>query len=293
MQSRPATLAPLFDLRAHHGEGPVWDPADRKFYWVDLLEGQFFRADWGTGVVETFVVGQPIGVLALRRGAGVVLALRDGFFTYDLHSRRLESIQPIEADRKETRFNDGAVDPRGRFWAATMSWEGKQPIGKMYCMDGKRQVATKIEGMQLSNGIAWSGAGDTFFHTDTLAQRIDRYDYDPESGAISNRSPFIDFAPDGHPDGITIDEQDHLWVAMWGGGCIAHYDERGRLVERLPLPVTYPTSCCFGGPELNELLVTSSRRELSPAQHAEEPLAGRCLRLPVNTKGRPQLRWAG
>lgn len=289
----PYKIEPLFHLRAHHGEAPVWDPVHRHCYWADLLEGQFFRADWETGVIDTHVVGQPIGVLALRQRGGVVLALRDGFYAYDLHTRELTEIREVEKDNDQTRFNDGAVDPRGRFWAGTMTWDGTKPIGNMYCLEADGAVTTKITGIYLSNGIAWSGREDAFFHTDTMANRIDRYVYDAATGNITHRERFIDFGADGYPDGITLDERDHLWIAMWGGGSLRHYDAEGQLVESIPLPMTYPTSCCFGGPKLDELIVTTSRRELSPDQRASEPLAGRCLRLRVGVRGRAEPRWAG
>jgi sugar lactone lactonase YvrE len=292
-QTSPYATEPLFDLRAHHGEGPVWDPTSGRLYWVDLLEGQFFRGDWLTGVVDTYVIGQPIGVLAPRTDSGVVLALRDGFYTYDLHSRDLQAVSEAEKEDSSTRFNDGAVDSRGRFWAATMTWDGREARGSMYRLDEDGETSVHIRKMHLSNGITWSGDDRYFFHADTLTHRIDRYTFDAERGSISRREEFIDFGEDGYPDGITIDERDHLWVAMWGGGRIDHYDERGRLVEAVPLPVTHPTSCCFGGAGLDELIVTTSRRELTPAQCEEQPLAGRCLRVSVGVQGRVAPPWSG
>lgn len=286
-------IQPLFNLRCHHGEGPVWDPESQQFYWVDLMQGQFFIGDWASSRVETHVIGQPLGVLALREKGGVVMALRDGFFTYDTHKRTLEEVQPTEAEVAATRFNDGAVDPQGRFWAATMTYDGRKPIGNLYCLDESGAVQRQEQNLMLPNGMGWSMDRSTYFFADTERHVIYAYDYDLETGSLSNRRNFIEFGPEGFPDGLTVDVNDHLWVAMWQEAKISHFDEEGRKVEDIALPVSHPTSCCFGGPERKHLLITTSQRPLSPEQKKAAPLAGGCLMLETGTTGQREPRYKG
>lgn len=149
------------------------------------------------------------------------------------------------------------------------------------------------ENLMLPNGMGWSTDCQTYFFADTERHVIYAYDFDLERGNISNRRNFVEFGPSGFPDGLTVDTNDHLWVAMWQEGKISHFDERGRKVEDLALPVSHPTSCCFGGPELKHLLITTSQRPLSPAQKEGEPLAGVGLVLETDTKGQPEPRYRG
>lgn len=286
-------IQPLFGVRCHHGEGPVWDPQAQQFYWVDLMQGQFFIGDWETGRVETHVVGQPLGVLALREQGGVVMALRDGFFTYDTHSRELKQVSPTEADVQATRFNDGAVDPKGRFWAATMTYDGTEPVGNLYCLNEAGAVQRHEQNLMLPNGMGWSADRKTYFFADTERHVVYAYDYDLETGRLSHRRNFIEFGPEGFPDGLTVDTNDHLWVAMWQEGKISHFDAQGKKVDDIELPVSHPTSCCFGGPEMQHLLITTSQRPLSPEQKKAQPLAGVCLQIQTNTTGQPEPRYLG
>ncbi len=286
-------ISPLFCVRARHGEGPVWDPIGQQFYWVDLMQGQFFKAGWKSGVVETHTVGQALGVMALRENGEVVMALRDGFFFYDTHTRELTEIQPIEKEVSETRFNDGAVDPQGRFWAATMAYDGQKPIGNLYRLDADLSVHKMEPNTMLANGMGWTAGRKTYYFADTERHVIYAYDYEPETGHISNRRNFIEFDADSYPDGLTVDAEDGIWVAMWGAGVIRRFDAKGKKVEDIPVPVTHPTSCCFGGPEMKHLLITTSQRPLSKTEKAEQPLAGRCLMMETEVVGQVEPRFKG
>lgn len=277
---------PLFGVRAQHGEGPVWDATAECFYWIDMMEGRFFRAGWDSGLVETFEVGQPIGVISPTTTEGeVVMALRDGFYTFDLRSSKLTELMPTEKECEDTRFNDGAVDPAGRLWAATMCWDGSRPVGRMYRLGPDASVSSVLDGLYLSNGIGWTVSGKTMFHVDTMTHRVDAYDFDRESGHPTRRRMLINFGVDELPDGLTVDSEDHLWIALYGSGRIDRYTPDGKLAGRILTPVTHPTSCCFGGPDNTDLLVTTSRRDLTPREVDRQPLAGRCIRYAVGIRG--------
>ncbi len=295
------TVTPRFDVVAEHGEGPLWDPVSQTLYWVDLLQGLFFTvrpgsADPPTESVVKRSMGKPLGVLALREQGGFVMALGDGFALYNETTNELTWLHRPETSQSDvapTRFNDGAVDPAGRFLAGTMVVDGSQNIGNLYSLDTERNLTRLEQNLYIPNGMNWSLDEKTFFLTDTGDHVIYAYDYDRSSGHIANRRTFIRFNDDEFPDGMTADTTGGFWVAMWSGGCIRRFDASGKPLETIALPVTHPTSCCFGGKDLNELFITTSRLALSGAERAAQPLAGRMLHLVTNVTGQVQRRYRG
>lgn len=291
-------ISPLFDVVAEHGESPVWDPAGQTLYWVDLLQGAYFSANVGSGPITRHAVGQPLGVLALREQGGLVMALRDGFALYNDTTKELTWLHgrlaaQLDGHHPEARFNDGAVDPAGRFLAGTMLFDGREAVGQLYSLGEDRQLDLLEQALFVTNGMDWSPDGKTFFLTDTGHHVIYAYDYDVLSGTMANRREFIRFQDDEFPDGMTVDAAGGFWVAMWGGGCIRRFDASANPLETIELPVTHPTSCCFGGNELKELFITTSRLELTEADRQAQPLAGRLLHLSTDTTGQVQRRYRG
>lgn len=286
-------IQPLFNLWTEHGESPVWDEEKKIFYWVDLLKGRFHRASLYAGNPETFDVGQPLGVLALRAKGGLVLALQNGFAFYDDNEYKVIPIADPEAGLPETRFNDGAIDPLGRFLAGTMDFDGKAPIGSLYCMDRDLHISRLENSMYIPNGMDWNPQCDSFFLTDTNKHVIYKYDYDIETGKIKNRRDFIVFGENEFPDGMCIDANGHLWVAMWNGARISRFDAEGKKVEDIPLPVQYPTSCCFGGDDMSTLLITTSILQLTEKEKKDSPLAGRVLAFETDATGQYMKRFKG
>lgn len=289
-----AAIAEMFDTSCEHGEGPLWDPVAQQFYWVDLLAGDYYKADYASGKVEKHSVGQALGVLALREKGGLVMGLHHGFGFFDEASGNLEMVVGgPEADNPETRFNDGAVDPAGRFFAGTMTFDGGKDIGKLYRLDPNGSITVLREKMLLPNGIGWSPDRSKFYLTDSFENMIYLYDYDLSSGDISNPRDFITFAKNEYPDGITVDSEGTIWVAMWEGGKISRFDDQGKKIEDIPVPVTYPTSCCFGGPDLKRLFITTSKLHLDEAGRQEQPLAGRILTIETDTVGQIEPQFKG
>ncbi len=291
-------ITPRFAVDTEHGEGPLWDPVGQTLYWVDLLQGLFFTANPATGYVSSRTVGQPLGVLALREQGGLVMALRDGFALFDETTNELTWLARPEADRPDTRlpptrFNEGAVDPAGRFLAGTMTFDASQNIGNLYGLDTDRSVQRLEENLYVPNGMNWSLDEKTFFLTDTGNHVIYAYDYDVQSGTMANRRDFIRFRDDEFPDGMAVDTDGGFWIAMWSGGCVCRFDASGKHLETIALPVSHPTSCCFGGPDMNELFITTSRLALAETERQAQPLAGRLLHLTTNVTGRVQRRYRG
>ncbi len=279
------------------GEGPVWSAEEQALYWVDIENNSFFRYFPTTSKYESFDVGVPIGVLALRAAGGLVMATKNGFAFWDPKTQALQFLANPEADKPHTRFNDGAVDSQGRFWAGTMCGLSEicsAPEGSLYRLDPDGSVSIMETGIFIANGIDWSPDTKIMYFTDSTRHVIYAYDFDPATGAIENRRPFIS-TPDeiGVPDGLTVDSEGCIWSARWGGWKITRYDPTGKVEREIQLPVQCPTSCAFGGANLDELYITSAWNELSVEQKKNQPYAGDLFRVKTDTKGRVSPKFAG
>lgn len=278
------------------GEGPVWSTEEQVLYWVDIENDCFFRLHPTSGKYEVFDAGLPVGVLALRDHGGLVMATKSGFAFWD-QQKGLHLIVDPEADKPHTRFNDGAVDCRGRFWAGTMCGLSKmceEPEGNLYRLDPDGSVHTMETGLMISNGIGWSPDNKLMYFTDSTPKMIYVYDFDVATGAIENRRPFI-YTPgeEGEPDGLAVDSEGYIWSARWGGWKITRYDPAGKVEREIRLPVACPTSCAFGGENLDELYITTAWTALSEEQKKNQPYAGSLFRVRTGIKGLERPKFAG
>jgi sugar lactone lactonase YvrE len=285
----------VLDARADLGEGPVWDPREQRLLWVDILVGHVHAFDPTSGRDDVTEVGQSVGCLAVGDGGELVLGVRDGFAVLDLETGSVTMLAKVEADRRDNRMNDGACDPAGRFWAGTMHLGEVPRAGALYRLNSDHTVTRMIDDVTISNGIVWCADGSTMYFIDSPLREVARFPFDVESGLLGARERAVDvgeLAP-AIPDGMAIDEDDRLWVAMWNGGCVRCYTSGGRLVEEISVPASKVTSCTFGGSDLNELYITSARRELSADALQDEPLAGGVFRCRPGARGREPQTWAG
>lgn len=274
---------------AEHGEGPVWHPGWPGLRWVDLLAGDVLELDARTGSVLRRHVGSVAAALRPRSGGGVVLALERGFA---LAGADLTGVRPLGQLWAEpgVRMNDGDCDPDGRFYCGSMAYDETPGAGSLYRLDPDGTSTVVLSGVTISNGLAWSPDGATAYYVDSPTHRIDAFDYDPVTG-LGGRRPVVRIPDDaGAPDGLTVDAGGRLWVALWGGGAVHCYRPDGRLEDRLALPVTQVTACTFGGPELDELYITTSRQAVPPG---EQPAAGALYRARPGVRGRPARTFAG
>ena len=280
----------LLHLNNRLGEGPVWNVNERALYWVNIDGNSFYRYYPATGALEHFDVGQPIGVLRFRKSGGLVMALRDGLAFWDFQTQQLKFIANPEPGKPDARFNDGAVDRRGRFWGGTLA---PGATSALYRLDPDLSVHTMETGITVSNGIGWSPDNRTMYYCDSRIHMIYAYDFDLASGSIVNRRAFVHTPDDpSTPDGLTVDSEGFIWCARWGGWKVVRYDPTGKVEREIRLPVEYPTSCAFGGEAL-ELYITSAWTRLSDAQRKEQPDAGDIFRLKTNIKGLPEPLFAG
>ena len=253
-------ITPVGTVRCQVGEGPVWDPVSQALYFVDLLGQKLWRHDPGTGDFTDWAMPGMIGCMALREGGGALVALHDGFYAVDLTTGSVTPFARPHDLSDDVQFNDGKVDPRGRFLAATQarSLREPRPLGSLYSLDPSGAVATLDGPIHIPNGPCWSPDGGTFYFADSIKRTVFAYDYDLESGQVASRRAFADTsALGGIPDGATVDAEGRFWVAVCLSGKIACYLPDGTLERTIDMPVRMPGSVMFGGPDLDRLYVTS------------------------------------
>jgi sugar lactone lactonase YvrE len=223
------------------------------------------------------------------------MGLRSGFAVMDLATRARVHIEDPEYHLPENRFNDGKCDPAGRFWAGTMAISEAEDQGSLYCLDTTLTVTCKVAGVSVSNGLAWSLDGKTMYYVDSPDRRVVAYDYDGATGGIDHvRTVYEVPEGGGFPDGMTIDTDGCLWVALWDGGRVLRIDPRtGRSLDAIEMPVSRPTSCAFGGAHLDELYITSASINLSPDQRAAQPHAGGVFVCRPGVQGLPAHEFGG
>jgi len=276
---------------AELGESPVWDERAECLWWVDIKGGLVHRHE-PAGADAHRTVDEEVGAVAMRERGGVVLAARSGVVVLDDLSGPPRRVADLRVPG--VRFNDAKCDAAGRLWAGTLADDGRPGGGRLYRVepDGRAEVA--LEGVTVSNGLDWSPDGRTLYYVDSATQRVDAIAFDPEHGSLGERRPLIAIpAQDGIPDGLTVDAEGHLWLALFRGGAVLRIAPDGSCVRTVRVPVSHPTSCAFGGADLADLYITSAAKELSPAQRLEQPHAGAVLRIRPGVSGRPANRFAG
>ena len=271
-----------------HGEGPLWDAANDRLLLVDMLAGAVVAVDADGGTERRGLAAVAAALRARRRG-GYVLATENRFLLLGPDLTEEAALPPIFTDPL-LRMNDGGCDPQGRFYCGTMAYAETPGAGTLYRLDPDGSVHVTLRDVTISNGLQWNRVGDTVFYADTPTCRIDSFDFDPASGAFTDRRTFTEISGGGNPDGMTIDEDDGIWVALWGGSAVHRYDSAGRLDLVVDLPVSNVTACAFGGRELRTLFITTSRQGLGPA---DQPDAGAVFRFDAGVRGAVQHAFAG
>jgi L-arabinonolactonase len=278
------------------GEGPLWDAEAQALYWVDIPNCRVCRFYPATGEHECFDVDRRVTALGLRASGGLIMTVAKGFAFWDPQTQALDVVSvPEELENPPVRFNDGAVDRKGRFWAGTMNESDPAAAdGCLYRLDPDG-VCHRIEtGFTISNGIGWSPDNRKMYFTDSSRHIILVYDYDLATGAITHRRPFVQVPEEqGVPDGLTVDSEGFVWSAHWGGWRVTRYDPHGAVDRVVRLPAQNVTSCAFGGENLDELYITTAQFGLSEAEKKNQPLAGDLFRASVEIRGMEEPRFAG
>jgi sugar lactone lactonase YvrE len=288
--SQPVELVAeqVTDVCTVHGEGVVWDGATDVVRFVDLEAGALMSYDPAGGAVARRQLGKVVACLRPRRLGGLVVALERTFVLLDAEGTVEAEYGPV-FDDPGIRFNDGACDPAGRFWMGSMAYDEASGRGTIHRLDPDGDIDLVLSDVTISNGLAFAADGRTALYVDTPTGRVDTLDVDPAEGTVTGRTPFVEVTG-GHPDGIATDAEGGVWVALWQGSAVHRYDADGRLTHVVRLPASQVTSPSFGGPDLADLYVATSRRGLP---EGKEPAAGALFRTRPGLKGIPVLPFGG
>lgn len=284
----------IWNAHALLGEGPLWSAREQALYWVDILSRRLHRYS-EREERRTWQFDQEISAVAERvDGEGLIITQRHGFAFFDPATEKLTPAAQVETDMPGNRFNDGKCDRRGRFWAGTMDFECTRPTGSLYRLSPDLTCARMDSGYAVTNGPAWSADERTLYHNDSVNGRVFAFDYDPESGAVSNKRVFLQFNPDdGSPDGMTTDAEGGLWIAHWGASKVTRHDAQGKVLQTIDLPCSQVTCCAFGGPDFDILYITSAATGLTTQQLESEPLAGSLFAVKPGVTGVPANTFRG
>ena len=274
------------DPVCYHAEGPVWSASWGGLRWVDMLAGDVLCLG-DDGSIDRRHVGAVAAALRPRASGGAVIGVERGFALEDADGTLTHL--PEIWDDDGVRMNDGGCDPEGRFYCGSMAYDQHPGGGALYRLDPDGAVSTVLTGVTISNGLAWSPDGSRAYYNDTATHQVAVFDYDAATG-LTGRRRFAEIPDDGNPDGLTVDAQGGVWVALYGGSAVWRFDPEGHRDEVIELPVTKVTACTFGGPDLDRLFITTSRENLPDDA---EPPAGSVFVAEPGVSGLPVLEFAG
>lgn len=281
------------DVAADLGEGPIWDDVEGALLFVDSTIGRIYRFIRRTGELTSVDVGTQIGAAIPRGSGGLVASAVDGVLVVG-DDGSVSLIAPIERELTRHRMNDAKCDSRGRLWSGTFSLDYERGAGALYRVDRDLTATKMLDGVWIANGLGWSPDERTFYFTDSGARGIDAFDYDIEAGTISNRRRFLLFERTmGLADGMAVDAEGCLWVAFYLGGAIRRFAPDGRCIGVIELPVLRVTSCNFGGPDLDELYITTANQLIDDDGRPHEPHAGATYRCHPGVRGLPSYSFGG
>jgi sugar lactone lactonase YvrE len=288
----PITARPLTGVRSEHAEGPVYDPLTDELLWVDIPAGLVNVARLGPVLreVRSYGVGDVVGAVVPRRDPadGWVVASRHGFTALD----RSGLVAPLaEPERGAvTRMNDGKCDPFGGFWAGSMALDDASGTASLYRLAPDGTCRRALHGVTISNGLAWRDPAHMYY-VDTPTRRVDLLTVTPD-GAVTDRRPAFDVPAElGFPDGLTIDVDGRLWVALWGGGAVACFAPDGTVLATVEVDAAQVSCATFAGPDLATLVITTSQESYTPGRSAAEPWSGHLFVADVGARGLPPYRF--
>jgi len=287
-----ASVERLPGMRAEHAEGPMWDAPSGRLWWVDITAERVHCFDPASGAAWSWTtVGQPGGVVVDTRGRPVVAA-PDGLAVLDRTTGTTEVVVPVEQDKPENRANDAKVDGRGRVWVGTMALDKRPRNAALYRVDAAGATRV-VDGLTISNGPAFDESAGRLYLADTGVMVVDVFDLDVGTGTVSGRRRFLDFADaELWPDGMTVDDEGMVWIALGRAGAVHRYRSDGTLDGVVEIPTSNPTSVAFGGADGADLFITSSWFDLDPEARGAQPDAGALFRCRPGVTGRPSPRYS-
>jgi sugar lactone lactonase YvrE len=281
------------DAHAGTAEGPLWDDRRQQLVWTDIPDETVHFTDLSSGKDTAVDIGTRVGCIVPRSGGGYALGTSQEFWLADDDDLASAQKRIRITDETLVRTNDGKCDAAGRFFAGTAAQDGRWGTGALYRLDADMSVNLVLPGVTCANGLGWSLDAKTMYYVDTPTYRIDAFDFNPESGTLSNRRIFARIEGGGRPDGLCIDSEGCLWVAIWLGWEVHRYAPDGRLLQRVSVPTAMVSSCAFGGPDLDVLCITSASGGLMKRQRQEQPHAGAIFAFTPGVQGLPAAQFKG
>ncbi len=280
---------PIGPPAAEHGEGAFWDARSQRLLYVDMLAGDVMESGESATPIRHHV-GSVAAAIRARASGGYVVALENGFAITDDELAIVDHLPAVFVD-STVRMNDGGCDPQGRFYCGTMAYDMAPHRGTLFRLDTDRRISVALEGVTISNGLQWRDDGELVYYNDTPTGRVDMFDFDGGTGEFHNRRTFVSVpAADGLPDGMAIDAEGGVWIALWQGGAVHRYAPDGSLSEVVTVPARQVTSCAFGGADLGTLFITTSRLGLGLEA---EPDAGSVFAVTAGVAGVGQHPYRG
>ncbi len=280
----------LYEGKNELGEGPLWLGSQQQLWWVDIGKKTVFRYDMNTQQVREWSYDRPITLLVeTQRTDTLLVAMQGGIAHLNMVTGILEPVLALEADKPNSRSNDGGCDPLGRLWVGTMDMQFETGAGALYVLeDGK--FVPQITNTTIANGLVWSSDGQTMYFIDSPLKSVKAYAFDGETGRITPQGDVVRIPDEiGTPDGMAIDEEGMLWIAHYGGYSVGRWNPfTGELLEKVGIPAPNVTACAFGGADGRTLFVTTARQEMSAHELAKFPLSGSVFQLNVGVAGLPK-----
>ena len=277
----------LWEVGAHLGEGPMWHAPTRSLYFVDIKSRKIHRCAADGSDQRTWDAPNQASFVVPVKGGGLVCSLRDGLHHFDETNGSFKQLHSVEAELEDNRFNDGFVDYKGRLWFGSMHDPEADPTGVLYHLGADGVVREADRDYRITNGPAMSPDGKTLYHTDTLGKLVYQFDV-ADDGSLSNKRLFVETAAPGWPDGMAVDVDGYVWIAMFRGHRIDRYSPAGELVQTVPMPVPNITKLAFGGDDLRTAYVTTAWKGLTDEERAQYPLAGALFTFRTETPGLAQ-----
>jgi len=286
MLDQPILVEQVVSRRSQLGEGAFWDHRRGLLFWVDILGEKVFAFDPKTSINREWSSGAMVGTVVPSLAGDLILARQDDIVRLDLVTGELTAFVPLEDARSDMRFNDGKCDPAGRLWVGRMNQDGKTDDGALYCLEADARIERRLEPTTVSNGIIWSRDRSRMYYIDSERNDVRVWDFEESSGRIENERIAFRNDHSGVFDGMTIDTEGMLWIAIFEGGEVRRYDPRdGRVLQVVRLPARQITSCAFGGPELKDLYITSGSEHYTEEDWREDPQAGSLFRIRPGATG--------
>jgi sugar lactone lactonase YvrE len=275
------------------GECPRWDAATGRLLWVDIEARTLHLFDPASGDDRSIRFDDRVGAAAPATGGGVLVALADRLAMVDLDDESVRTLAKFPHG-DGLRLNDGVCDAAGRLWVGSLALDYAPGRGALYRYSSEEGLDRVLEEVTISNGIGWSLDGGTMYYIDSMAYRVDAFDFDLANGEISDRRPFVVIERGaGIPDGLTVDDEGGIWVALWGRAAIRRYSPHGELDRIVDVPTDNVTACCFGGADGRSFFVTSASVELPDERRRMQPLAGSVFVTDVGVSGPPARPFVG